>query len=590
VTPSAARPLPRWLLPTGAALVAATFALDIALPQGFAAAVPYVAPVLLGLWAPRSLYALVAAGVTSLLTAAGALAPLPEEDRLVLVVSNRLLSLLGIWVAALVVWWHGRLQREVEDERRERDEVLDVAEVMLLWLDTQARVTRINRKGAEILGLPAPEIVGQPWIERFVPAGERKAVREAFEAVIRGELTLHRERENGLVTGDGARMIAWTNALLRGEGGEVVGTLSSGHDVTESRRAAAEARRNLEELTQLKHALDQASIVATTDARGIITYVNDKFCEISRYSRAELLGRTHRIVHSGHHPREFFADLWQTITAGKVWRGEIKNRAKDGTLYWVDTTIVPFLDAEGRPWQHVAIRNDITEKKRAQQRLAEQSALARLGAMAAVVAHEVRNPLAGIGGALQVIAKRLPPDSPDVPIIREMLTRIGALNGMVEDMLLFARPRALRPTRVELSALVCEAVELLQRDPTFRDVRIAVEPATCELEADAELLKDVVFNLLLNAAQAMGGKGSVDVRIEPTATSCRLRIADRGPGIPPERREVVFEPFVTTKHRGTGLGLAIARRVVEQHGGTIVAEETSGGGATMAVELPRRSG
>jgi len=351
----------------------------------------------------------------------------------------------------------------------------------------------------------------------------------------------------------------------------------------EAHVALSQSQRSLEDF---KYALDESAIVAITDPAGTITYVNDTFCRISQYSRDELVGRTHRVVNSGVHPAGFFQELWRTITAGQVWRGEICNRAKDGSLYWVSTTIVPFLDSEGRPYQYVAVRHDVTERKRSEAALRDEKALAQLGQLAAVVAHEVRNPLAGIRGALQIIAPRLAESSAERAIVGEAVTRIDTLNEIVNDLLLFARPTKPVLAPVSVARLISDTVTLVRQDPTVADVVIDTTGTDATVFADEHQIKQILLNLLMNGAQAMGGQGRLTVSTQESGLTVEIRVADEGPGIAEDVRARLFEPFFTTRHRGTGLGLATARRLVDAHGGSIRLECPDSGGTVAIVELP----
>ena len=356
--------------------------------------------------------------------------------------------------------------------------------------------------------------------------------------------------------------------------------------VTRFKRLERRAFSHVQQLEDLKRALDASAIVATTDVSGRITYVNDKFCEISQYSRDELLGQDHRIINSALHSKEFIRNLWRTIANGQVWHGEIRNRAKDGHFYWVDTTIVPLLNERGKPYQYIAIRADITARKEAEARLTHQAALARVGQLAAVVAHEVKNPLAGVKGAVQVLMSRRSANDPEQQVMRDIVGRIDALNELIGDLLVFARPRPPRLARVDLRYLVEEAISMLRRDPLGATIGVTTEAAEVTIDADAELIRATVLNLLINAAQALDGAGRITIAVSRHGDSAVIDIRDNGPGVPPAMREEVFEPFVTTKARGGGLGLPIARRTAELHGGSLTLVNPPDGGTLMRLTLP----
>lgn len=343
-------------------------------------------------------------------------------------------------------------------------------------------------------------------------------------------------------------------------------------------------RRSSKELADLKFALDESAIVAITDQRGRINYVNDKFCEISKYSREELLGQDHRIINSGYHPKEFIRELWRTIARGEVWRGELRNRAKDGSVYWVDTTIVPFLDERGKPRQYLSIRSDITRRKEAEAQIAAQAALTHLGEIAAVVAHEVRNPLAGVRASLEVLRSRAADSSKEREIIQVMIDRLDALNAKVTDILRFAQPRNPVLRTVEILPIVHDAVGSTQASGGS-GCRVHVTSAQAlAVRADPEMLRAALLNVLLNACQS--GSESVEVSTVATGNACRIVVADRGAGISPDVAARIFDAFYTTKQAGTGLGLPIVKRLMDLQQGTIAIRGRDGGGTIAELTVP----
>ena len=208
--------------------------------------------------------------------------------------------------------------------------------------------------------------------------------------------------------------------------------------------------------------------------------------------------------------------------------------------------------------------------------------------MAAVVAHEVRNPLAGIKGAIQVLMSRRTADDAELPVMRDIVARIDALSELINDLMVFARPRPPRLAVVELHSIVADAITIVRRDPSAHGVQIDVEGDDVSISADGELVRATLLNLLLNAAQAMAGNGRVTVHTSRHDNEARIQIRDTGPGIPAEIREQIFEPFFTTKARGGGLGLPIARRTAELHGGSLTLECPAEGGTLVTMTLPLR--
>jgi PAS domain S-box-containing protein len=386
---------------------------------------------------------------------------------------------------------------------------------------------------------------------------------------------------------------------------KVKSTSSKGNDLLGSDLALQET---LKELADIKFALDQSTIVAITDQRGIINYVNDEFCRISQYSRDELLGQDHRLINSGHHPKEFIRDLWTTIAAGKVWKGDLKNRAKDGSIYWVDTTIVPFLDAEGKPYQYIAIRHEITKLKQAEEKILQQAAelqraaqLSFVGELAAGLAHEIKNPLAGIQGTVDILIRRRDASDPETEALRAIRHEVERIDGTVRALLDRARPRALSAARTSLTEVIWRAVGIARSQAVSaaargHRVQIEFEPPAKDIEpvADAAQVEDAVLNLIINALEAIEGEGKVAISIRRTESDSEaefdeeavIEVSDTGTGISEEDLARIFHPFFTTTKGGTGLGLPAVRRIVRAHGGRVEAKSTVGEGSTFTIYLP----
>ncbi len=258
--------------------------------------------------------------------------------------------------------------------------ILNSTDYSIISTDSNGTLQTLNAAAAQMLGYTAEEVIGKtnPLLIHDAAEVEQRAItlsQELGRAIAPGIEVFTTKANQGISTEeewtyirkDGSRFpVRLMVTAMRDNQGRITGYLGTAKDITEQKQAEAQLHRTLKELSDFKYALDEATIVAITDARGVITYANDQFCKISQYSREELIGKTHRLVNSGYHSKELFAELWKTISSGKTWRGEICNRAKDGTDYWVDSTIVPFLNSEGQLVQYLAIRTDITARKQAE--------------------------------------------------------------------------------------------------------------------------------------------------------------------------------------------------------------------------------
>jgi signal transduction histidine kinase len=271
--------------------------------------------------------------------------------------------------------------------------------------------------------------------------------------------------------------------------------------------------------------------------------------------------------------------FWSS-TSGNWGFGAI-NRVLAVIGIWVTAILVERFKRAGERGAQLA-----EEIQRAQAQAREQAELARLGRMSALIAHEVRNPLAGIRGAVDIIARRLPPQAREQAVLVDVVERLDDLNAFVGDLLTFARPHPLELRRASITAVLRRLTALVAADPAFAGIRVTVTGRDAEVQIDAAQIERALLNLVANAAHAMDGDGEVSIRIEQVDGWCRVLLRDTGSGMSPDVLDKIFEPFFTTRHRGTGLGLPIGKRTVEQHGGRLRITSTAGEGTTAIVELP----
>lgn len=342
----------------------------------------------------------------------------------------------------------------------------------------------------------------------------------------------------------------------------------------------------LRELNDLKNALNEATVFSITDQDDRILSVNDRFCEASKYTREELIGQPHCILSSGHHPESFFKNITDTIKTGKIWKGEILNRAKDGSRYWVDTVIVPFSNKKGQTYQHIAIQHDITEAKYAEEMLRKMEKLSMIGELAAGIAHEIRNPLTTIKGFIQLNYEA----EQTKEFSQIILAEIERINTIVSEFMVYARPHSVFFSECDAAGLLEDIVRFLKPEAMLNNVwfTTVIPDHECWISGEKNQLKQVFMNIIKNAIEAMPAGGEVRISLESDGCQVRISIEDTGDGLTEEQISRLGEPFFTTKSNGNGLGLMVSYKIIQNHQGTIAVNSQLNKGTAFHISLPVR--
>ncbi len=328
---------------------------------------------------------------------------------------------------------------------------------------------------------------------------------------------------------------------------DIKAELIHGKASAEADEAADEEKleKILKDTLEINYVLDLNSIIAITDKKGIITYVNQKFCEISKYSREELIGQNHRIINSGYHPRDFFAHMWKTIASGKTWKGDIKNKAKDGTHYWVETVITPILGEDGKPVEYIAIRTDITNRKRYEQQI--KDALHEKEVLLAEIHHRVKNNMAIISGFLML--QSLTVSDPKMQaLFEDSQNRIKTM-ALIHEKLYQSETF----NKINFRVYIEDLIKYLSLSFNKADKKIQFDVKVEEIYFDITTAVPVglILNELITNAfkYAFAGRseGTIRIAIIRFDSKYRMTVSDDGVGLAPG--------FEVSKIRSLGLSL-----------------------------------
>ncbi len=355
----------------------------------------------------------------------------------------------------------------------------------------------------------------------------------------------------------------------------------------------------LKEAKMIESAVNEHVGVSITDKNGRIAYVNQKFCAISKYSEDELIGQDYRVINSGFHTKEFMHNLWHTLTKGSIWKGEFKNKTKEGSYCWVDTTIVPLLDQTGIPCQFIAICTDVTAYKQLEEKMEEQvKELARsndeLEQFAYVVTHDLQEPLRAINSFVQLLKKYCNEqlDERANELISHAVAGTHRMQILIDDLLTYAQVNA----NQTMEAVNCE--RLLQN--VLTDLSVIIGECQAIITYDnLPVVKGISFqfiqlftNLINNALKFQRElPPKIHIGVEQKLNEWIFSVTDNGIGIEEQYLERIFRVFQRLHSRkeyvGTGIGLAICKKVVEHHGGRIWIKSQLNIGSTVYFTIPK---